>query len=625
LQTAGACVPSTAAHTIAGIGHAHSTDTAPAPTLLPAAGPPQDARGSTSGAGDTRADAPRRRRCGLALSVPVLAVLAVLAGCGSSQSSGSAADPATVIPATAPIYLGADVRPAGAERSAALAAGKTLTRQSDPYLRLLGALQTPGSPQLNFEHDVAPWLGPHAGIFLSSLHSAGTLGTLLQQGLLGATAGGSNLFPFAAGGAQGAIVLDTSDESKARSFLDGQARHAGAHASPYRGVAVQSAAGVSFALVQKLVVIGSEAAVRAVIDTSQGAPPLVSSPNYSRLAQVAPSGALAHLYSNPLGTAAAGAPMAITELLGVASGRRPANISLLASAGSLALDADTLGTSATSGGVLSADPEAARAFGELPGDSWLALGLAHVGAKLAGDVSALHTLTTLLGASGSESAPATSSLNIGALLHSLLEPLEVLGAPGAAGRAYASWMGSAGIFASGSSLLELKAAVSIESTNATASRAAVAELAAQLHARGASIRTVSIAGTSAAVGIALSGLPVVLDIASGQDAAGHTKFVLGLGEASVQAALRPQSTMSQGAATQTAAAAALGEGIQPSLTADFPTVLSLIEGLGVSEDPTISKVVPYLRATTTLAGGGRALTGEVQRYRLVLGLQQPAG
>ena len=112
LQTARACVPSTVAHTIAGIGHAHSTDTAPAQTVLPAAAPRQDTRGSTSRAVGTRADAPRRRRRWLALSV---AALAVLAGCGSSQSSGSAADPATVVPATAPIYLGADVRPAGAE------------------------------------------------------------------------------------------------------------------------------------------------------------------------------------------------------------------------------------------------------------------------------------------------------------------------------------------------------------------------------------------------------------------------------------------------------------------------------------------------------------------------------
>ena len=53
---------------------------------------------------------------------------------------------------------------------------------------------------------------------------------------------------------------------------------------------------------------------------------------------------------------------------------------------------------------------------------------------------------------------------------------------------------------------------------------------------------------------------------------------------------------------------------------DFPTVLTLLEGIGLTEDPTISKFVPYLRAISTLSGGGRELGSEVQRFRLVLGL-----
>ncbi len=122
----------------------------------------------------------------------------------------------------------------------------------------------------------------------------------------------------------------------------------------------------------------------------------------------------------------------------------------------------------------------------------------------------------------------------------------------------------------------------------------------------------------------MSGLPVVLDIADGRAAGGQTKFVLGLGEASVPAALNPSSTLA-GAAPRAAAAASLGEGIQPSLIVDFPTLLSLLEGVGLLEAPSISKFVPYLRAATTLAGGGHELGGEVERFRLVLGLQAPSG
>jgi hypothetical protein len=182
-------------------------------------------------------------------------------------------------------------------------------------------------------------------------------------------------------------------------------------------------------------------------------------------------------------------------------------------------------------------------------------------------------------------------------------------------------MGSAGIFASGGSRLELKAAVVVDSKDAARSKAAVAQLGAQLRSGGASLRPASIPGVEAAVGVAIKGLPVVLDVAAGRGSDGHSKFVLGLGEASVSTALNPPSTLS-GAAPRGAAAATLGDGIQPSLMLDFPTLLSLLEGVGLTEDPSIAKVVPYLRAATTLAGGGQSLGGGVDRLRLVLGLHQ---
>jgi hypothetical protein len=584
----------------------------------------------------TLSPAPQNRRrprraaatpLGLALALAAV-TLAALSGCGSSHSAGTAVDPATVIPASAAIYAGADVRPAGAEKSGALAAGKALTHQADPYLRLLGALQSPGSPQLRFAQDVAPWLGPHAGIFLTSLASSGALTALLQQGLLGGAAAGGSSFPFGAGRAQGAIVLDTSDATKARGFLDGQAKRAGAHPGVYRGVSVQaSPSGVAFALVHRLAVLGSEAAVHSVIDTSQGASPLAASSGYAKLLKAAPAGALAHLYSNPSGAPAGGAQAGGAGLLGLLTGPHQANVSLLATAGSLALDADTLasgsgtGSASGSGGLLANDPEAAQALGELPAESWLAIGLGHLGASLAADVGGMHALASL-GASGVEAPPSASTINVKSLLAAMLAPLDALGANSAAARRdFASWMGSAGVFASGGSLLELKAAIVIASKNPAASRAAVNKLAAALRSSGGSLRQVKIPGTDAAVGVALSGLPVVLDIADGRDAAGHTKFVLGFGEASVEDALHPTGSLAQGAAPRTAAATALGEGIQPSAILDFPTVLTLLEGLSLTEDPTLARFVPYLRAASTLSGGGRDLGAEVQRFRLVIGLQ----
>jgi hypothetical protein len=600
---------------------------------------------------------PRPRTVARALDAIVAALVlalaaGVLAGCGSSRTIGTSADPAGAVPAAVPLYASAIVRPDGPLKAAALSAGRTLTHQANPYLRLLQVLQTPGSPALDFKRDVAPWMGAHAGIFLSSLEgsarSSSDLLSLLGQGLLGGSPA-TSAFPFGANpsstgaaGGQGAIVLDTRDATRARSFLDSEAQRARAHAAVYRGVAYQTTSGgVAFGVVDRFAVIGSESGLHGVIDTTLGGPSLAHASGYEKLLASAPSGALAHVYANPGVSPPGGGPSAsagssspsvssgaslnggaqgLSGLLGLLAGTRQLDVSLVPSIKSVALDADTLASSSAAkpGGLLSSSAEGARALGELPGESWLAIGLGNVGTTLAEDVGALRTLA-LLG--GSSAQGATSGINLKGLLEGILSPLGALSANSPQARHdFQSWMGSAGVFASGNGLLELKAGVVIASKSPALSRAAVAKLAALLRKAGGSVQPVSISGTDASVAARLTGLPVALDIADGHDANGNPKFVIGLGEASVAAALNPPSTLS-GAASHGAAALALGEGAQPSIIVDFTTLLSLLEGVGLSEDPTISKLVPSLRALTTLAGGGKSLGGGVERFRLVVGLQ----
>jgi hypothetical protein len=572
-----------------------------------------------------RAHAVRRARAKLLGAALLAGFGAALAGCGSSNPGGTAADPATAVPASAVLYAGANVRPTGAEKTTALAAGKALTHQGNPYLRLLAALQTPGSAQLNFSREVAPWLGPYAGVFLTSLGSSSALTSLLAQGLLGSS--GSGAFPFSASGAQGAIVLDTSNTAKARSFLSTQAGKAGAHASSYHGVSYElSSSGVAFGLIDRFAVIGSQSGLRSVIETTHGAGALAHAGGYAKLLAAAPANTLAHLYARPAGLTQSSSQGALEGLMRGLAGAHEANVSLVPSASSIGLDADTLasGSSSEAGGLLSADPESAQALDELPGEAWLAIGLGNVGRTLEQDTRDLQGLASLGSTLGGGPPESTAGISVGGLVNGLIAPLSLLGAESAqARREFASWMGSAGIFASGGNLLELKGAVVISSKDPTASRAAVAELAAQLRKGGASVAATKIPGTEAAVAARVTGLPVVLDIADGRDAAGQWKFVLGIGEASVLDALHPASTLAV-AAPRAAAAANLGEGIQPSLIVSFPTFLALLEGVGLGEDPSISKFLPYLRASTTLDGGGHEVSSGVERFRLVLGLQAPS-
>jgi hypothetical protein len=578
----------------------------------------------------------------LALAAVCPALIVALAGCGSSAPTGTSADPAGLAPAAAPVYVGAVVRPTGSLRTDALADGHKLTGQTDPYKRLLGVLQTPGSPALDYSRDVAPWLGPDAGLFYTSLGSSGALESLLAQGLTGGGGSGAE-WPFGAGGAQGAIVLDTSDLAAAKTFVANQAAHAGAHASTYKGVAYQASAGggAAFAVVDRFVVLGTESGVHAAIDAAQGGPSLKADATYAHLLSLAPAGALAHVYANPAALSAAhggaGAQLP-SQLLSVLGGTRPLNVSLVPAQGSLALDADVgpppagaTGT-AQSGGLVAAAAAGSRALGELPGESWLAAGLGDVGGTLGGGLEGLHGLLSLTsslgGAAAGEGATPTSAqptLSVKGLVQALLVPLNALSSPNAQSRrALLGWMGEAGVFASGASVLELRAGVVIDSKSPTASRAAVATLASALRRAGEEASPVSLPGTEAAVEAKITGLPVTLVIADGRGADGQTKFVMGLGAPSVQDALNPSSTMS-GASSYGAAQSALGEGIQPSIAVDFGSLLSLLEGVGLGEDPTISKFVPYLRASTTLAGGGHSLGGGSERLRLVLGLQPATG
>jgi hypothetical protein len=586
----------------------------------------------------------------LALALALALLAGLVAGCGSSHSTGTSADPAGVVPSYAPVYIGAVVRPEGGKlEDEALAAGRALTGQRNPYARLLGVLHTPGSAALDYSRDVKPWLGENAGLFFTALGSTQALAKLLQQGLLG-TGGGAE-WPFGTDGAQGAIVLDTSDLAAAKKFVSTQAAHAGARTSAYKGVSYETttaAGGVAFALIHRLVVLGTEAGVRAVIDTSQSGASLQGAGPYAQLQTVAPAGALGHVYQNPAalkkahlagagaGEDAAQSPPALLEELG---GSRPLNVSLVPAAKSIALDADigpapaaSSGSGAHQSGLVGALATGSQALGELPGESWLAAGLGDTGGAPGGALEGLRNLLSLastLGASGTGAplAPASPqvTLSVQGVLEGMLTPLNLLAAnTPQAKRDYRAWMGEAGVFASGTTVLELKAGVVIDSTDPAASRAAVGKLASALNRSGAEASRATIAGTDAAIEVKVTGLPVTLVIADGLAQDGQTKFVMGVGESSITSALRPPSTMS-GSAAYTAAQTALGEGIKPSLQVDFATMLSLLEGVGLNEDPTIAPFVPFLRNSTTLAGGGRSLGGGMERLRLVLGLRPGAG
>ena len=266
--------------------------------------PPSTAhrRGTRASRRARRARAHRARRCPLAREPCVAARAgAACSGCGSSHRSASARRPGARRACFGAALRRRDRAPRRrAEDGRAGRRAKALTHQADPYLRLLELLRTPGSPPLDYASDVAPVARP-AGRHLRELAERLGRARWRRSSSCCSAARSTAAFPFSAHGAQGAIVLDTTDAGKARSFLESQARLAGAHAGQLsRGLLRGERRRHRLRSGRRL--CGHRQRSRRctrVIDTTLADPPCSTPASYAKLLAVAPPDTLAHVYSNP--------------------------------------------------------------------------------------------------------------------------------------------------------------------------------------------------------------------------------------------------------------------------------------------------------------------------------------
>ncbi|MFZ2114738.1 MAG: DUF3352 domain-containing protein [Solirubrobacteraceae bacterium] len=553
-----------------------------------------------------RTSAHKSRTNCIALALMSLLGASVLAGCGSSGSSG---DPTSLVPVSAPLYANVAVKPSGGASGDASTAAKDLTHLAEPYGSLAQALLSSDGSHVEFKRDIEPWVGQSAGIFITSLDTSklpesGSSAQALLEGGLTSAASSLGAGTFGASGAQGAIVFETSDVGKARSFLEGRAHEQQAHTTSYRGVTYQvSAGGEAEGIVKDFAVIGSESGLKEAIDTSLGGSPITSASGYVK----PPSDAIASAYAQP---------EALLKAIHGSGGLAGQGVSLL---GELFADSQTASLSVTptsntisiQGEIHSSNDsaplfgqEGAKQLGELPGGSWLAAGVGNVGANLPRALALLH------GVASFGTSTIFSSLG-GPSIEKLFDAID---SPNAKlQQDFAGWAGSGGMFVSGTGLFNLQAALVISSNDPSASRAAVGQLASLMKSAGAIVSNTSIAGTDAAVSVKLQGFPAVIYIADGDG-----KFVLGLGESSVQGALSPSSTLST-SPSYASATSALGGGIEPSLIVEFPTLLGFLEGIGLTQSPGVSSLVPYFKSLGTLTAGATS-QGGVQHFRVVVGL-----
>lgn len=498
-------------------------------------------------------------------AIAALLAAATQAGCGSSGTSS--ADPAALVPASTPLYVGVTIKPTGGKHGPAVTDVQALTRKADPYGSLTETLLTGEGFHPRFASEIRPWVGQRAGVFFLEAPAEGLKTSSLTVGA------------FASGREQGAIVLDVSDESGARRFLGRHASQVDARAEPYRGVQIEvSPEGGATAIIGGFAVLGSEAGVKSAIDISHGAPKLSDAPGY--LEPTSDTVANAYLLPSRLDNGA------LNGLLGSA---QAAALLIKAAPSSLSLEGQLQGPVGATPALFG--DAAARELQALPGGSWLALGLADTARALP------QALRLLGGATEGASGGVAGTLNaLGA--SGVRRLLAQLASSATLQKSLEHWAGPGGLFVSGSGLLDLQAALLISSRDPAASRSAVAELSAAASRAGAKVMAnVSIPGTNAAASVKVAGFPAVIYIANGQG-----KFVVGLGRASVLGALHPSSTLASSPA-YAAATTALGDGVKPSLILEFPMLLSLLEAIGLTQSEALAGVLPNLKSLGRLTAG----------------------
>src|SRR3954453_11877690 len=188
---------------------------------------------------------PRRLNALLLACVAVPA--AILAGCGGGGGSSDAdVGPAAAGPADTPVYFDATVKPTGTAKTNAEDALKTILHTNDPATQVIAQIdkqKTATGQPVDYQTDIAPWLGEKAGVFFTTL--------------------GEN--------SQGASVIETTNPAAALAF----AQKANGTSGPPKtvdGVSVQTAQDgtTAYATEGDFLLVGDETGVEAAIQADEG-------------------------------------------------------------------------------------------------------------------------------------------------------------------------------------------------------------------------------------------------------------------------------------------------------------------------------------------------------------------
>ena len=506
--------------------------------------------------------------------------LAVLAGCGGGSASGGD-DPASAVPANAAMYLDATVRPDGELRDDALAAAGKVLRTSDPQAKideLVAKLFAESEePKLDYARDVEPWLGEKVALWA-------------------APSGGDDDF-------RGAIVASATDTEAAQEAIDRAVKGSDKTFTErsYEGVDYQVSETGAAGVVEDFVVLGTEAEFKRTVDAAKG-DGLSDDDRFQNATGDLEDERLGTFYVDVkavIDQAVRTDPEAAQQL---EQARRlfpfdkvgPVAGQFLADGERLAVDAAAdvpEGSAAGSLGDLTGGG-ATPLLGELPGDSWAALGSPRFGQS----VKLIYEQAA--GALGGAAIEQQLRSELGLDLQE-----DVF-----------SWVGDVAFFARGTTKDSIEGGAVIEVTDPAKAEAAFGKLIGLAQSRGGlAARPAKIDGAETAFEIAAPDAPKPVVAARSED-----RVVIALGRDAAADALAADDRLAD-SETYAEAKSVLGGEVEPGMLLSMPAVLELASS-AAPHDEDFEKAKPYLEAFSVLAGGS-ARDGDRVRSSFAAGLK----
>jgi Protein of unknown function (DUF3352) len=515
-----------------------------------------------------------RRRISAVLLACVAVPAAILGGCGGDGGGGEIdVGPAAAVPQNAAIYLDATVKPTGsAEADARAALGKVLDTD-DPGGKIVSLIEkeskSEGHP-ISYQQDVAPWLGEKAGLFFTDLTDDAQ---------------------------KGAVAVQTTNPTAALAFARKATGTTAANPAPqsYKGVSYQAdptEPGNVFGGVGSFLVLGDQTGFKAAVDAESG-DSLGDSDDFKDALGDLPDDRLGTFYTVPRALLASLGPDQIDQssqaLLEMSVGEaldKPVSGALTASADSF--DLEFIGGE---GGVET--PESSL-VGEVPGQSWLALGFGNLGEV------AKNTIDQLKDAGIRDFQAGLSQVEqaTGSSIEQLTDAL-----------------GDAALYVEGTTEPTLTGALVIQTKDP--------QLTGRLLNQLQTLVRLGSSGTVRALQLGAGGTgfqikdpsiaPQAVEIAQQDD-----KLVIGYGANSAARTLTPANTLSDSPSFSAARGQVSDLGTDFFL--DFPMVFKLAESTGAKSDPGYRQAKPYIDALGYLVSGSGERDDQAE-VRAVLGLK----